>query len=180
MYPQTDGSIVTEKSPAAPDSPLAKILRAAEDQTLSSGGTVLRLSGIYGPGRAIHLKRILNGTAILESEEPSRWLNQIHRDDIVSAIIHLLEKGPDFISGEIFNVTDDTPITQRDCYRELAAFFKLSCPPEGQSETSRKRAMTSKQVSNTKLRDSGWRPSYPALLDAVKNDPELVNSIKPG
>lgn len=174
VYPQTDGSIVTEESPADPDSPLARILRAAEDHVLENNGTVLRLSGIYGPGRSIHLKRILNGTAIIESETPSRWLNQIHRDDIVSAIVHILGKGSDFYSGEIFNLTDDTPITQRKCYEELAAFFELPTPPIKEANRTGKRAMTSKQVSNKKIRDTNWQPKYPSLIDAVRNDPELV------
>lgn len=177
VYPQTDGSIVTEESPAEPDSPLAQILRTAEEHVLDHGGTVLRLSGIYGLGRAIHLQRILNETAIIESGEPSRWLNQIHRDDIVSAIIHLLDKGRGFYTQQIFNLSDDTPITQRECYEQLAAFFDLPCPPEAPRQASGKRAMTSKRISNTKLRDSGWLPKYSSLLDAVRDDPALTDSI---
>ncbi len=177
VYPQTDGSIVTEKSPAEPDSLLAQILRTAEEHVLGHGGTVLRLSGIYGPGRAIHLQRILNGTAIIESDEPSRWLNQIHRDDIVLAIIHLLDRGRDFYAQKIFNLSDDTPITQRECYEQLAAFFDLPCPPEAPRQASGKRAMTSKRISNAKLRETGWTPKYPSILDAVRDDPALTDSI---
>ncbi len=178
VYPQTDGSSVTEESPAEPESPLAKILRLAEDLVIVNGGTVLRLSGIYGPGRAIHLKRILNGTATIDSDDPGRWLNQIHRDDIVSAIVHLLGETPDFRVGEIFNLSDNTPITQRQCYEELATHFDLPAPPMMPSQRNGKRAMTSKRISNKKMRDSGWSPKHPSLIDAVRDDSVLVESIQ--
>ena len=178
VYEQRDGSIVTEKSPTARQSPLSRILREAEDIVLKQGGTVLRLSGIYGPGRAIHLQRILEGTAIIEKGKTSRWLNQIHRDDVVSGILHLLAREGDFARGGVFNLSDATPMTQRDCYEQLADFFKVPRPPEAPARPGGKRMTTNKRVSNSKLRGTDWKPRYPSLLDAVKTDPELVDSIR--
>ncbi len=177
VYPQTDGSIVTEDSPANPDSENGRILREAEDTVLAAGGSVLRLSGIYGPGRSIHLKRIFSGEAQIESGEPGRLLNQIHRDDIVSAIVHLLSLAPEDFRGEIFNLSDDTSLTMRTCYEWLAERYQKKLGPEVEANRTGKRAWTNKQVDNSKLRKTGWAPRYPSFKDAVKNDERLVRSI---
>lgn len=177
VYPQTDGATVTERSPAEPERETARILREAEDHILANGGIVLRLSGIYGPGRSIHLRRILDGSATLESDQPSRWLNQIHRDDAARAALHLIARSD--ARGEIFNGSDSTPLRQRQCYQRLAEALDLPCPPEGAAAPgSTKRGLTSKLVSNDKLLASGWQPHYPSFLDGVKNDPELLPSIR--
>jgi len=56
VYGQTDGSWVTEESPALPDRETGRILLEAERIALAVGGGVARLSGIYGPGRSVLLK----------------------------------------------------------------------------------------------------------------------------
>ena len=181
VYPQDDGGVVTELSPADPQRETARILLQTEDLVLENGGTVLRLAGIYGPHRSIHLKRILDGSATLETDEPGRWLNEIHRDDAASAALHLLSLDSEQISGEIFNGSDSTPLRQPDAYRQLAAMLDLPEPPLGEAASgSAKRGLTSKFVSNEKLRSTGWRPIYPSFLDAVKNDKEMFASIYRG
>ncbi|MEM8954031.1 MAG: NAD-dependent epimerase/dehydratase family protein [Verrucomicrobiota bacterium] len=178
VYPQTDGSIVTEDSPAMPERETSRILRETEDLILSRNGTVARLAGIYGPSRSVHLKKFLEGTATIEEDEthPTRYLNQIHRNDIVSAL-SLLVQTPN-ATGQIYNVTDDTPLTQRACYEFLAAHFNKPLPPVAPADTKRKRAWTHKQITNFKLRSLGWSPQYPSFPDAIQNDPDLVPSIE--
>src|SRR4029450_8210646 len=63
VYPQRDRSLVTEESPAKSDSDDARTLRAAEEIVLENGGIVLRVAGIYGPGRSFLLRSALDGTA---------------------------------------------------------------------------------------------------------------------
>lgn len=177
VYPQDDGEVVTETSPAEPERETARILRDSENLVLDNNGIVLRLAGIYGPDRAIHLQRLLDGSARLETNEPARWLNQIHRDDAASAALDLIENPS--ARGEIFNGSDDTPLRQPDAYRRLAELLKLPVPPIGAPATgSTKRGLTSKFVSNEKLRASGWAPRYPSCLDAVHGDPELLPSVR--
>lgn len=178
VYPQVDGSVVTETSDTEPDRETGRLLREAENQVLAAGGTVLRLAGLYGPGRSVHLQKYLEGTATIESGPVSRLLNQLHRDDAVGAILHLLGLPPYRIAGEIFNVADDTPITQRACYEMLAAHFEGSLPPESPPDPDRKRGWTHKAVSNAKLRATGWKPRYPSFAEALTTDPELVSSIR--
>ncbi len=166
VYPQTNGEVVTETSPAEPNRETGKILRLAEKVALSRGGTVLRLAGIYGPGRSVLLQRFHDGTAVIETG-PSRFLNQIHRDDAVSAFITLMDH-PKTARGEIFNVSDGQPATQRATYEALADHFSRPVPPEAPPDPNRKRGWTHKQVSNAKLRALGWEPAYPAFLDFVR------------
>jgi nucleoside-diphosphate-sugar epimerase len=179
VYPQTDGSLVTEDSPAEPDRETGQILRQTEDLILSKNGTVTRLAGIYGPERSVHLKKFLEGTATIEEDDshPTRYLNQIHRDDIVSALALLLDT-PE-AAGQIYNIADDTPLTQRACYQALAEHFKKDLPPVAPADTTRKRAWTHKQISNAKLRALGWSPKYPSFPHAIQNDPALVPSLQP-
>ncbi|MCB1093173.1 MAG: NAD-dependent epimerase/dehydratase family protein [Verrucomicrobiae bacterium] len=178
VYPQTDGSTVTETSPTEPDRETGRQLLEAERQVLAAGGTVLRLAGLYGPSRSVHLQKFLSGTATIESGPVSRWLNQLHRDDAVGAIVHLLTLPPEETRGQIFNVADDTPITQRTCYEQLATHFSRPLPPEAPPDPDPNRGWTHKVVSNAKLRDTGWEPKYPSFHSAVSNDPTLVPSIR--
>lgn len=165
VYSQTDGSIVTEDSPAIPERETGNLLLAAESITLAANGIVARLAGIYGPGRSVILRKFLSGEAVIE-EDGQRFLNQIHRDDAARAILHLATSG---IRGEVFNVSDSTPLTQRECYESLSSMFSRPLPPSGPRDLNRKRGWTHKQVSNEKLRSTGWQPEFLSFLDAAED-----------
>lgn len=162
VYAQTDGSVVTEESPAIPDRETGRLLLEAERVTLDAGGVVARLSGIYGPGRSVILRKFLSGEAVIE-EDGRRYLNQIHRDDAVRAVFHLATSR----ATGVFNVSDSTPLTQFGCYEKLSAMFSRPLPPCGPRDLNRKRGWTHKQVSNAKLRATGWQPEFPSFLDAA-------------
>jgi nucleoside-diphosphate-sugar epimerase len=163
VYAQTDGSIVTEESPAIPDRETGNLLLEAERITLAAGGIVTRLSGIYGPGRSVILKKFLSGEAVIE-EDGRRFLNQIHRDDAARAILHLATTR----ANGIFNVSDSTPLSQLACYEKLAEIFSRPLPPSGPRDLNRKRGWTHKRVSNEKLRATGWQPEFPSFFDAAE------------
>ncbi|MEO5716211.1 MAG: NAD-dependent epimerase/dehydratase family protein [Luteolibacter sp.] len=175
VYAQTDGSVVTEESPAIPDRETGSLLLAAEKVVLDAGGTVARLSGIYGPGRSVILKKFLSGEAVIE-EDGRRFLNQIHRDDAARAIFHLAASG---VRGEIFNVSDSTPLSQLACYQALAEIFQKPLPPSGPRDLNRKRGWTHKQVSNGKLRAIGWEPEFPSFTAAVKSMAATLHQADP-
>jgi nucleoside-diphosphate-sugar epimerase len=163
VYAQTDGSVVTEDSPAIPERETGSLLLEAERITLAAGGTVSRLAGIYGPGRSVILKKFLSGEAVIE-EDGRRFLNQIHRDDAASAIYHLASTK----TTGVFNVSDSTPLSQLACYEELSGIFSLPLPTSGPRDLNRKRGWTHKQVSNEKLRATGWQPHFPSFIDAAE------------
>ncbi|RPJ34338.1 MAG: NAD-dependent epimerase/dehydratase family protein [Verrucomicrobiaceae bacterium] len=163
VYAQIDGSVVTEESPAIPERETGRLLLEAEKITLAAGGIVARLSGIYGPGRSVILKKFLSGEAVIE-EEGRRFLNQIHRDDAARAIFHLAVSR----ANGVFNVSDSTPLSQLECYQALSRMFTQPLPPNGPRDLTRKRGWTHKQVSNAKVRASGWQPDFASFLDAAE------------
>ena len=174
VYPQTDGSVVTEESDASPDRETSRLLRETEELVLSHEGCVARLAGIYGPSRWFVLKNYLEGTASIEGNNgQGRCLNQIHREDAASALLHLATAR---LRG-VFNVVDDSPITQRECFERLSTRFHRPMPSVTEPDTGRKRAWTHKVVSNAKLRASGWSPLFPSCFDALTKDTELLPSI---
>ena len=173
VYGQTDGSWVTEESPAEPVRETGRILRETEELVLGHDGIVTRLAGIYGPGRWALLRKFLDGSAIIE-EDGSRWVNQIHRDDAAEAIGFLLNT--DAVS-DIYNVADNTPLSQVECYRIFSEHFKKPLPPTGPVDVNRKRGVTNKRVSNAKLRALGWEPGFPSMREAVRENPESPASL---
>ncbi len=175
VYAQADGAIVTEDSAAEPPRETGHILRGTEELVLARDGIVARLAGIYGPGRSVLLRKFFSGEAIIEGDG-GRIVNQVHRDDIARALFVLAMRGD---SGT-FNVSDDTPMPQREIYAWLAQRFALPLPPSGQIDPHRKRGWTSKRVSNAKLRALGWTPEFPSFFDAVERQPELVALARGG
>lgn len=163
VYGQTDGSWVTEESPAIPDRVTGRILLEAEQVARAAGGSVARLSGIYGPGRSVLLKKFLAGEAVLE-DGGHRWINQIHRDDAAAAVVHL---GEAVAPAGLYNVSDNTPATQREVYGWMAEFLKRPLPGEGPADLNRKRGWTSKRISNAQLQTAGWIPQFPSYRDAL-------------
>jgi nucleoside-diphosphate-sugar epimerase len=157
VYAQNDGDWVTEITPAEPKHETGTILREAEDLVLANRGIVIRLGGIYGPGRSALLKRFLSGDTILDRES-DRFVNQIHRDDAAVAIQLLVKRRES--AGKIYNVVDNQPILLSECFRWLAAKLNRPLPAAGGSTSKRKRGNSNKRVSNGKLRASGWTPRY--------------------
>jgi nucleoside-diphosphate-sugar epimerase len=174
VYAQIGGEVVNEESPAQPEPKTGKILRAAEDFVLTHGGTVARLGGIYGPGRAALLRRFLLGEAVLDFQH-DRFVNQAHRDDVAAALVLLAGEG----APGIYNVVDDEPILLSECYRWFAEKLNRPLPPLGDREARRKRGESNKRVSNAKLRACGWEPEFPSMAKGMEESvlpglPELL------
>src|SRR2546423_1362893 len=159
VYPQRDRSLVTEESAAAPDSDNARILREAEEVVLDHDGIVLRVAGIYGPGRSFLLRSTINGTAVATD----RFVNQVHRDDVASAIF-FIGRCQTINPPRIFNVVDDTPAPRAEILPWLSQRLNLPLPtspaPAGQEK-----GRSNKRVSNAKLRALGWSPAYPSYRE---------------
>jgi nucleoside-diphosphate-sugar epimerase len=176
VYGQTDGSLVDESSALCPQTETTGVLveteqlllRAAAEQNVPA--VVLRVAGIYGPGRSYWLNQVREGSVTM-AEGGDRFLNMIHRTDVVGAVQAALLRGQ---AGQIYNAVDHEPVRQRALIEWLAA--RLGLPiPEGVSDQQRgpgKRGLTNKRVSNRKLtEDLGYRfefatfrEGYAALL----------------
>ena len=163
VYAQNTGEWVTEQGAAEPQTETGKILREAEELTLVKKGTVIRLGGIYGPGRSALLKKFLSGEAVIDPVN-DRFVNEIHRDDAATAIQLLVTSKE---SG-IYNVVDNEPMSLSECYRWLAAKLNRPLPPVGRSTSRKKRGDSNKRVSNAKLRARGWTPRYPNFASGME------------
>jgi nucleoside-diphosphate-sugar epimerase len=166
VYAQRDGSWVTEESETKPLRKTSRTLFDVEKLILEKGGIVARLAGIYGPGRSALLSKFLNGMATIDPNN-DRFVNQVHRDDIASALFLLLNRKAQ-MSAQIYNVVDNQPLLQSECYRWLAQRLNRPLPPTRKSEQPHKRGDTNKRVSNTKLRQLGWTPDYPTFCEAME------------
>jgi len=161
VYPQRDRSLVTEQSPAEPHSDDARTLREAEEIILENGGIVLRVAGIYGPGRSFLLRSTMNGTAVATD----RIANQVHRDDVASAIFFIAQCQT-INPPRIFNVVDDTPAPRAEILAWLSERLNLPLPAS-LAPGEQKRGRSNKRVSNVKLRALGWAPAYPSYREGL-------------
>lgn len=166
VYGEHDGDWVDEATPTDPPGFNGAVLLEAEQwlaqQSLPS--TVLRLAGLYGPGRLQLIERLRAGQLRVPRETP-HWANRIHVDDAAAAVAHLLQlKSPQ----PLYLGVDDTPMPLDELYDFLAALIDAPLPAEGAAPTG----VGSKRLRNARLRASGWAPQWPdaregyaALLD---------------
>ncbi|HEY5992878.1 MAG TPA: NAD-dependent epimerase/dehydratase family protein [Candidatus Udaeobacter sp.] len=176
VYAQSDGSWVTEESETKPVRETSRILLETEKLVIDQRGIVARLAGIYGPGRSALLSKFLEGTAMIDPEN-DRFVNQVHRDDIATALFFLL--GREAEGAQIYNVVDDQPILQSECHRWFAQRLNRPLPPIGKSKGPRKRGDSNKRVSNAKLRRLGWTARYPTFVEAMEKSilPSFTDGI---
>lgn len=139
----------------------AKILHETERLVLAAPvrGMVLRLSGIYGPGRN-RLDAIRSGRFV-PAASPA-WTNRIHRDDAASALQVLIERGE---PGQTYLATDDTPVTQQEFYGWLMEKLGLPAPAEEERTRADAAVYASKRCQNAKLKKLGWSPRYPGYRE---------------
>lgn len=185
VYGQNDGSIVTEESPVFPTSDTSKILIATEELILKevreSGipSVILRVAGIYGPGRGYYFKKFVNGEAVIEGDG-KRYLNMVHVEDVAGAIIAALEHG---VPGEIYNVVDDEPVTQIEFYRFLSEKLNKPMPPfasPDSSPTTVRTPTTNKRVSNKKIKEKlNYRFKFPTFREGYAEKIKEFLSGKP-
>ncbi|WP_242346001.1 NAD-dependent epimerase/dehydratase family protein [Anaeromyxobacter terrae] len=128
VFGQRDGSDVDEATPPAPASPGAEVLVEAEALVRgASTGTlrtaVVRLSGLYGPGRAGVLDRVRSGRLALGPGDDA-WMNFCHRDDAIAFVLAALERGA---PGAVYHGSDAEPARRRDVVSWISG--RLGIPP---------------------------------------------------
>jgi nucleoside-diphosphate-sugar epimerase len=165
VYGQDDGSVVKETSPTEPVAPTARVLVETERLLLEAAArnfpaVILRVAGIYGPGRGHWFQQYLANEVRIPGTG-QRILNMIHRDDLVRIIIAALQSGR---GGEVYNAVDDEPVTMIQFFRWLSETLGKNMPPfvAEDGEQSGKRGVTNKRVSNRKIKmELGARYLYP-------------------
>lgn len=173
VYSQQDGGWIDESSPAQPVTETGRVLVAAEELLLAAHResgcpvTILRLAGLYGPGRSRLLDQFLAGEAEL-GPSAEHWLNLIHREDAAAALVAMVHSPR---PGAVFNVADDEPSTRRQIFIWLAQQTGRDLPTglaasPALTTTGRSRGTSHKRVSNRALREAlGWRPLFPSFRE---------------
>jgi len=168
VYGQDDGSAVDESSPTEPTRWNGRILLEAESLLPGSGHpfSILRLGGIYGPGRTHLVERVRAGEARLPAAPA--YTNRIHRDDAAGALDHLLKLPA---VDPVYVGVDDDPADLGTVLRWLAGRLGVAAPPAGSGEGRGQDRPTGKRCRNRRLRGSGYafrhptfREGYAALL----------------
>lgn len=170
VYAQGGGVRVDESYPARGRNPRAAVLVEAEESLMASDAAirrrvVLRLAGIYGPGRHLLLDQLRAGAeAIAGSAE--QHLNLIHRDDVVRAIVAVATE-PGLPERAIFNVSDGGDSSRGEIVAWLCERLGRHAPVfEGDSPPSARGPVPDRVISSTLLRErTGWRPEYPSFRD---------------
>lgn len=160
VYSDDDGSVVDESTPAVPGSETGRVVRAAE-QLLHArlpGSVVLRLAGIYGPGRTRLIDQVRSGSAELPANP--RMTNRIHRDDAAATIVHLMTMSA--APEPIYVGVDNEPVDLREVLEFLASRLGQELSEGVPSERSRG---GNKRCSNALLRASGFEFTYPTYRE---------------
>lgn len=172
VYGDHGGAWVNETAECRPISKRSQLRVAAEQEWLKLGQktgipvAVLRLSGIYGPGRNAFVN-LANGTA-KRRIKPGQVFNRIHVEDIAGALWHLADRNR---SG-IFNVTDDLPAPPQDVVEYAASVMNVPPPPGIPFETAQLSPMArsfygeNKRVSNAAIKADGYRFRFPDYRSA--------------
>ncbi len=165
VYGVKDGGWVTESYSENPVRPQGSVLLEGELLVRKAGGIVGRLAALYGPGRCVLVEKyMLQGEAL--PGDPERWLNYIHRDDAVSAMIHLMEHAS---PGFCYNISDTIPMRLRELYVFLSRLVDRPMPRFKEALPESRRGLTNQRISCSLLISLGWEPLYPSVVDGVHN-----------
>lgn len=174
VYGDHGGAWVDESTPPQATLDRTRMRLAAEQawmETTRRDVAILRLAGIYGPGRnALATLRAGSGRRIIK---PGQVFNRIHVDDIASAIMAAVRHH----GGGTWNVCDDEPAPPQDVIAYAAKLMGVAPPPEEAFEMAEMSAMArsfyagNARVSNARLkRELGVTlacPTYRHGLDAL-------------
>lgn len=157
VYGQQDGEWVDEASPAIAERFSGQIMLEAEQVALSAPvpASVVRLTGIYGPGRKWLLNQVREGYRV--AVEPPLYGNRIHVDDASSLLAFLLEADQRGVAlDDCYIGVDDQPVP----LHEVVAWLREQLGVSQLSEQATVRRAGSKRCSNARARALGWVPQY--------------------
>ncbi len=177
VYGDCGDTLVTEETPVNPQTSRAKRRVSAENQLREQADklgfdlVILRVTGIYGPGR-LPLSQLKKGHEVLRPEDAPRT-NRIHSLDLVQICLAAMEKGAD---GDIFNVCDGEESSMSEYFMAVAEMYGLPQPKQ-LSWAEAEQVMNpltfsflkeSRRMSNRKLiEELGIKLKYPTLKEGL-------------
>jgi nucleoside-diphosphate-sugar epimerase len=158
VYAQRRGEWVDEDSPAEPLHAGGRYLLAGERLFLDGAfpATVLRLAGIYGPGRTRLIDSLRQGDATYQDSPPA-YLNLIHRDDCVGTLRHVVTLAR---PASLYVGVDYRPVERGTLLRWLSGVLDTPPPRLMAKATSRR---SNKRCCNARLLASGYSFIYPTF-----------------
>jgi nucleoside-diphosphate-sugar epimerase len=176
VYGQRRGEHIDEDSPTHPTQFRGETLLASERLAAASGlsTVVVRLGGIYGPGREGLIDRARDGQ--LETRATKHFTNRIHRDDAAGLLRFLLFHAS---PKSLYLGVDDEPAEEAELYLWLAKELGVDAPTEEEEgvEGNRRRSTGSKRCSNRRIRESGYSFRYPTYREGYA---ELIRARRLG
>ena len=165
VYGDCGGAWVDESAPTGTGRRTAR--SEADAAWLARGARVLRLPGIYGPGRSA-LDRVRAGRA-QRIDLPGQVFSRVHVDDIVGAALLAFDAPPG-----AYNLADDLPASQNAVIEAASALLGVAPPPmqtlEQAQLSPQARAFydENRRVANTRAkRVLGWSPRYPTYREGL-------------
>ncbi|MCF1489163.1 SDR family oxidoreductase, partial [Pseudomonas sp. AA27] len=162
VYAQQDGEWIAEAAATQPEGYSGKVMLEAERLALDSGipATIVRLTGIYGPGREWLLSQVRQGYRV--AEEPPLYGNRIHAEDAAGLMAHLLRADARGVAlDDCYIGVDDDPAP----LAEVVAWLREYLGVTQWSDEQRVRRTGSKRCSNARARALGWVPQYPSYKE---------------
>ncbi|AZD32611.1 SDR family oxidoreductase [Pseudomonas chlororaphis] len=160
VYGQKDGEWIDETSPAQAGGYSGRLMLEAEQVALQSGipASLVRLTGIYGPGREWLLNQVRQGYRV--AIDPPLYGNRIHADDAAGLLAFLLQADRRGVQLEDCYIgVDDAPVP----LAEVVAWLREYLGVTEWADNSSVRRSGSKRCSNARARALGWEPRYPSF-----------------
>jgi nucleoside-diphosphate-sugar epimerase len=162
VYSQQDGEWVDETSPTLATGYSGRLMLEAEQVALQSGipASIVRLTGIYGPGRERLLTQVREGYRV--ATDPPLYGNRIHADDAAGLLAYLLEADTRGVAlDDVYIGVDDAPAPLAEVVGWLREYLGVT---EWSDEESVRRT-GSKRCSNARAKALGWAPKYPSYRE---------------
>jgi len=178
VYGDSGDELVTEETPPDPKTSRgrrrydAETVLAAWGKERGVAVVILRVTGIYGPGR-LPLQHLTSGQPVLVESE-ARFTNRIHSDDLARVCMAAAARGED---GDIFNVSDGRPGTMTEYFTVCADALGLPRPRQVTLEEARQvmsplmlsYVTESRRLDNRKMLEKlGITLRYPTLAEGVR------------
>ena len=162
VYGQQEGEWVDESSPAVAAGYSGRVMLEAEQLALKSGipASVVRLTGIYGPGREWLLTQVRRGYRV--TIDPPLYANRIHAADAAGLMACLLEADRRGVAlDDVYIGVDDEPAALADVVGWLREYLGVTEWADNDSV----RRTGSKRCSNARAKALGWTPKYPSFRE---------------
>ena len=169
VYAQDDGTWINEESPTTPESFSGIRLLEAEQAIAQSGFayTVIRFSGIYGPGRNRLIEQVKQGRA----SASRAYTNRIHADDCAGVLAHLIKLSKQQPLASLYLASDCAPTLMVNVVSWIAEQLNVEnfLSPDAVNERGNKR------IDNRRLLQSGYRFIYPDYKEGYR---EIIKNLQ--